>query len=264
MREGKQARELSKLHSTSARPGGAGTARLRPPEARVPPPAFRPLSFWRAPPQPGSFRVAGIREVDSGVGELQALSRRVAGAERHLSPGLERRAGELASRRGASPPGLDHPPAFSVTQGQENSEKFAERRVARRELRTRRTAPAAREQRCGAAYPFPASSPVSLAPISLGTNRYRIVLGGGGSKLCDPGAPHGIPDAASLIGPGAPQLWAASFGVCGGGRQDSTSAVARNKLRHRRVLGCFVLSRKLDLPFRPATPRRGRNLVDSL
>lgn len=49
MREENQARELSKLHSTSARPGGARTAQLRPPEARVPPPALCPLSFWRAP-----------------------------------------------------------------------------------------------------------------------------------------------------------------------------------------------------------------------
>lgn len=49
MREGKQATEFNKLYRTSVRPGRAGTAQLRPPTARVPPPAFRSLSFWRAP-----------------------------------------------------------------------------------------------------------------------------------------------------------------------------------------------------------------------
>lgn len=49
MREGKQPTEFNKLYRTSVRPGPAGTAQLRPPAARVPPPAFRSLSFWRAP-----------------------------------------------------------------------------------------------------------------------------------------------------------------------------------------------------------------------
>lgn len=72
----------------------------------------------------GSVRVAGIQEMDPGVGELRAFSSRVAGAQSSFSLGLERRAGELASRRRASPPGLGHPSAFSVTQVQENSESL--------------------------------------------------------------------------------------------------------------------------------------------
>lgn len=126
MREGKQATEFNKLYRTSVRPGRAGTAQLLPPAARVPPPAFRSLSFWRAPSLSlsGSVRVAGIQEMDPGVGELRAFSSRVAGAQSSFSLGLERRAGELASRRRASPPGLGHPSAFSVTQVQENSESL--------------------------------------------------------------------------------------------------------------------------------------------
>lgn len=52
----------------------------------------------------GSVRVARIQEMDPGVGELRAFSSRVAGAQSSFSLGLERRAGELASRRRASPP----------------------------------------------------------------------------------------------------------------------------------------------------------------
>lgn len=119
-REGKQARELSKLHSTSARPGGAGIARLRPPR----PGCHRRLSvLFPSDGRPPSLEFCpGGGDLGSGLGnrELQAFSSGVAGVESHLSPGLEHRAGELASRRRASP-GLGHPPAFSVTQVQDNS-----------------------------------------------------------------------------------------------------------------------------------------------
>ena len=75
MREGKQATEFNKLYRTSVRPGRSGTAQLRPPAARVPPPAFRSLSFWRAPPlSPVQSRWPGSRKWtrESGSCELSA------------------------------------------------------------------------------------------------------------------------------------------------------------------------------------------------
>lgn len=125
MREGKQATEFNKLYRTSVRPAGLGprsSSLPRPGCHRRPsdhfPSGERPLSLS------GSVRVAGIQEMDPGVGELRAFSSRVAGAQSSFSLGLERRPGELASRRRASPPGLGHPSAFSVTQVQENSESL--------------------------------------------------------------------------------------------------------------------------------------------
>lgn len=112
---------MSKLHSTSARPGGAGIALLRPPR----PGGHRWLSVLfpsdGRPPSLGFYPGGGDPGSGLGSRELQAFSSGVAGVESHLSPGLEHRVGELTSRRGASPPGLDHPPAFSVTQVQDNS-----------------------------------------------------------------------------------------------------------------------------------------------
>jgi hypothetical protein len=94
-----------------------------------------PLTFLLAGALPlsGSVPVAGIQEMDPGVGELRAFSSPVAGAQSRFSLGLDRRVGELASRLRASPPGLGHPSAFSVTQVQENSESLRSA-VARREL----------------------------------------------------------------------------------------------------------------------------------
>lgn len=75
MREGKQATEFNKLYRTSVRPGRAGTAQLLPPAARVPPPAFRSLSFWRAPSLSLSLGFSpGGRDPGNGSGSRGAAS----------------------------------------------------------------------------------------------------------------------------------------------------------------------------------------------
>lgn len=183
MKEGKQARELSKLHRTSARPGGAASARLRPP---APGYHLRPSALLSLGGRPPSRRFGpGDGDPENGPRsrELRAFSSRGAGAGSHLSPGLERHAGELASRHQASPPGFGHPPAFSVTQVQENSESLqsAEWRGGGPRLGERRGLPGS----SAADSPFPASCPVSRSRVSLGASTAPGLFseGAGGSKL---------------------------------------------------------------------------------